>query len=80
VVRTIGVQLAAPRAEDSGVTAMIDATKRTLDPLSPAAASTPPGAVPPSATPANTAVSATPLPPIDEPRPCEEPKATRQSI
>jgi len=65
VVRTIGVQLAAPRAEDSGVTAMIDATKRTLDPLSPAAASTPPGAVPPSATPANTAVSATPLPPID---------------
>ncbi len=65
VVRTIGVQLAAPRAEDSGVTAMIDATKRTLDPLSPAAASTPPGAAAPSATPANTAVSATPLPPIN---------------
>jgi esterase/lipase superfamily enzyme len=64
VVRTIGAQLAAPRAEDSGVTAMIDATKRSVDPISPAAAATtPPAAAPTSATPANGVVNASPLPP-----------------
>lgn len=64
VVRTIGAQLAAPRAEDSGVTAMIDATKRAVDPIPPAAAATtPPAAAPTSATPANTAVTSSPLPP-----------------
>ena len=64
VVRTIGAQLAAPRSEDSGVTAMIDATKRAVDPMSPAAAATPPAMAPMSATPANEPVSASPLPPM----------------
>jgi esterase/lipase superfamily enzyme len=65
VVRTIGAQLAAPRAEDSGVTAMIDATKRAVDPIPPAAAATtPPAVAPTTATPANGAVTASPLPPM----------------
>ncbi|MDB5641499.1 MAG: uncharacterized protein JWN07_816 [Hyphomicrobiales bacterium] len=67
VVRTIGAQLAAPRPEDSGVTAMIDATKRAVDPIPSAAASTTPVASPMSATPANVtppgAVISAPLPP-----------------
>jgi esterase/lipase superfamily enzyme len=51
VVRTIGAQLAAPRSDDAGVAAMIDATRR-----SPAEAAMPPVA--------NTPVTASPLPPM----------------
>ncbi|MDB5545418.1 MAG: uncharacterized protein JWO64_2567 [Hyphomicrobiales bacterium] len=71
VVRTIGAQLAAPRAEDSGVTAMIDGNRRAApDTTEPAAANgTPPALSPFSATPANAApVTASPLPPVTTPQ------------
>jgi hypothetical protein len=71
VVRTIGAQLAAPRAEDAGVTAMIDGNKRmTPDTPEPAAANgTPPTLSPVSATPANSApITASPLPPVTMPQ------------
>lgn len=70
VVRTIGAQLSAPRSDDAGVTAMINATKSAVDPFPPAAAAgaTPvspaAGVTPPNASPAPYAPANAPPAPL----------------